>query len=50
MVMLGAASAHLILQEENLKKFIRELFQARGDKVVDINLRAFDLGRDSAAG
>ena len=50
MVMLGAASAHLILQEENLKKFIRELFQARGDKVVDINIRAFDLGRDSAAG
>lgn len=50
MVMLGAASAHLILQEENLKKFIRELFQARGDKVVDINLRAFDLGRVSAAG
>ncbi len=50
MVMLGAASAHLILQEENLKKFIRELFQARGDKVVDINLRAFDLGRISAAG
>lgn len=50
MVMLGAASAHLILQEENLKKFIRELFQARGDKVADINLRAFDLGRDSAAG
>lgn len=50
MVMLGAASAHLILQEENLKKFIRELFQARGNKVVDINLRAFDLGRNSAAG
>lgn len=50
MVMLGAASAHLILQEENLKKFIRELFQARGDKVVDINIRAFDLGRVSAAG
>ncbi len=49
MVMLGAASAHLILQEENLKKFIRELFQARGDKVVDINIRAFDLGCDSAS-
>lgn len=49
MVMLGAASAHLILQEENLKKFIRELFQARGNKVVDINLRAFDLGRNSAS-
>jgi indolepyruvate ferredoxin oxidoreductase beta subunit len=49
MVILGAASAHLILQEENLKKFIRELFQARGDKVVDINIRAFDLGRDSAS-
>ncbi len=48
MVILGAASAHLILQEENLKKFIRELFQARGDKVVDINIRAFDLGCKAA--
>ncbi len=49
MVMLGAASPHLILKEENLKEFIRALFQARGDKVVDINLKAFDLGRDASS-
>lgn len=45
MVMLGAASPHLILKEENLKEFIRVLFQAKGEKIVDINLRAFELGR-----
>jgi indolepyruvate ferredoxin oxidoreductase beta subunit len=49
MVMLGAASGHLILQEENLKAFIRKLFQPRGDKVVDINLKAFQLGRSAAS-
>lgn len=48
MVMLGAASGYLILQEENLKAFIRKLFQPRGDKVVDINLKAFQLGRAAA--
>jgi indolepyruvate ferredoxin oxidoreductase beta subunit len=48
MVMLGAASAHLILEEESLRQFIRELFNPRGEKVVDINLKAFQLGRDAA--
>jgi indolepyruvate ferredoxin oxidoreductase beta subunit len=47
-VMLGAASVHLILEEKNLQEFIRELFKPRGDKVVDINLKAFQLGRDAA--
>ena len=50
MVMLGAASVHLILEEKNLQEYIRELFKRRGDKVVDINLKAFQLGRDAAAG
>jgi indolepyruvate ferredoxin oxidoreductase beta subunit len=50
MVMLGAASVHLILREENLKVYIRELFLQRGDKVVNINLKAFELGRDAATG
>lgn len=45
MVMLGAASVHLILEEKSLQEFIRELFEPRGDKVVDINLKAFQLGR-----
>ncbi len=48
MVMLGAASNYLILDEKNLKKFIRVLFQSRGEKVVDINLKAFELGARAA--
>lgn len=47
-VMLGAASPHLILEEANLKEFIRVLFAPRGEKMVDINLKAFDLGRSRA--
>jgi indolepyruvate ferredoxin oxidoreductase beta subunit len=47
MVMLGAASPHLILEEANLKEFIRVLFEPRGDRMVEMNLKAFDLGRTS---
>ena len=49
MVMLGAASPHLILKEESLREYIRALFDPRGEKVVDINLKAFQLGRDAAS-
>jgi len=48
MVMLGAASLHLILSEKNLKKFVRVLFEPRGEKIVEMNLKAFDLGREAA--
>ena len=48
MVMLGAASVHLILEKKSLEEFIRELFKPRGDKVIDINLKAFQLGRNTA--
>jgi len=48
MVMLGAASPYLILAEETLKEYIRALFEPRGEKVVDVNLKAFQLGRDAA--
>ena len=47
MVMLGAASPHLILEEADLKEFIRVLFGPRGDRMVEMNLKAFDLGRSS---
>lgn len=47
-VMLGAASPHLILEESNLTEFIRVLFAPRGDKIVELNLEAFDLGRAAA--
>jgi indolepyruvate ferredoxin oxidoreductase beta subunit len=48
MVMLGAASPYLILSEKNLKKFVRVLFDPRGEKMVATNLKAFDLGRHVA--
>ena len=48
MVMLGAASVHLILEKKSLEEFILELFKPRGDKVIDINLKAFQLGRNTA--
>ena len=48
MVMLGAASSHLILEEINIREFIRVLFAPRGEKMVEMNLRAFDLGRSAA--
>lgn len=48
MVMLGAASPNLILHEKNLRDHIRILFAPRGEKLVDINLKAFQLGRDAA--
>jgi len=48
MVMLGAASPHLILEEANLREFIRVLFALRGEKMVEMNLKAFDLGRTAA--
>jgi len=49
MVMLGAASNYLILDVKNLKKFIRVLFQSKGEKIVEINLKAFALGAKAAA-
>jgi indolepyruvate ferredoxin oxidoreductase beta subunit len=48
MVMLGAASPHLILEEANLTEYIRVLFAPRGDKIVEMNLKAFGLGRAAA--
>ncbi len=49
MVVLGAASSYLILKRESLERFIRALFERRGEKVVEINLEAFRLGREAAS-
>ena len=48
MVMLGAASPFLVLKRESLVEFIRVLFQPRGEKIVEINLKAFELGSEAA--
>ena len=49
MVMLGAASGDLIVDEALLKDHIRALFLPKGEKLVEINLEAFRLGREAAA-
>lgn len=48
-VMLGAASSRLVLGEESLKRFIEVLFKARGENIIQANLKAFGLGRAAAA-
>lgn len=47
-VMLGAASPRLAVTPESLRAQITELFSPKGQKIVDINLKAFELGRAAA--
>ncbi|MDX9977988.1 MAG: indolepyruvate oxidoreductase subunit beta [Candidatus Cloacimonadales bacterium] len=46
MVMLGAASAFMDIKVDELRTAIRDIFERKGDKVVDSNLKAFDAGLD----
>ena len=48
-VMVGAASPWLPLEEPTIEACIGEGFAAKGDRVVDANLRAFRLGREALA-
>ena len=48
MVMVGAASAYLPVEEKHLLVAIEELFSRKGEKVVKINSNAFQAGRDTA--
>jgi indolepyruvate ferredoxin oxidoreductase beta subunit len=47
-VILGAASALLLPRPETLLAFVRILFEKRGDKILEANLKAFELGRRAA--
>jgi indolepyruvate ferredoxin oxidoreductase beta subunit len=47
-VMLGAAAKHLIVAEASLKDYIRVLFEKRGERILEANLKAFELGRQAA--
>jgi indolepyruvate ferredoxin oxidoreductase, beta subunit len=49
MVMVGAASHRLPVKVETLEHFIETTFAAKGEKVVEINRRAFRAGREAAA-
>ncbi len=44
MVIIGAASSVLPVSLSSLKAAVEQLFSAKGKDVVDVNLRAFDLG------
>jgi len=46
-LMLGAVSGYLPFDPESLKNAILDRFRARKPKLVDINARAFERGRES---
>ena len=48
-VLLGAASGLLPIPEETLRGCVADFFQAKGEKVVELNVRAFELGASAAA-
>ena len=47
-VMLGAVSVFLDMDPELLRNVICENFARKGDAVVEMNLKAFEAGREAA--
>jgi indolepyruvate ferredoxin oxidoreductase beta subunit len=47
-VMLGAASLFLILDTHELEHAITAIFAAKGEKIVESNIKAFHIGRNAA--
>ena len=47
-VILGAASAFLMIPEADMRAFVEQFFERKGRDIVDKNLVAFDLGRAAA--
>ncbi|MCL2064177.1 MAG: indolepyruvate oxidoreductase subunit beta [Candidatus Cloacimonetes bacterium] len=45
-VMLGAASEFMTIEIEDLKDAIKKVFGSKGDKVVEMNLLAFEKGKE----
>lgn len=45
MVLLGALSHFLPIPVGIMQKWVKALFEAKGEKVVEMNLKAFDLGQ-----
>jgi indolepyruvate ferredoxin oxidoreductase beta subunit len=48
MVIVGAASHLLPVKLETIEKFVRSRFAAKGEKVVETNIRALQAGREAA--
>jgi indolepyruvate ferredoxin oxidoreductase beta subunit len=49
MVMLGAAAYLIPLDAETLEQYIGRLFQAKGEKIINTNIKAFRAGARSGA-
>ena len=47
MVMVGAASTFLPLPQKTLESAITSLFSRKGEKIVEMNIKAFRSGRDT---
>lgn len=47
-VMAGAASSLLPISPETFRAQIKRVFKAKGERIVEINLEAFDMGREAA--
>ncbi len=47
-VMVGAASKLLPFTPESLQRAIRQTFGGKGDRVLEMNLKAFEAGRQAA--
>lgn len=48
MVLLGAASPFIKLEAEKIEEGIRSVFGAKGEKIVEMNIKAFRAGRKYA--
>ncbi len=47
-VMIGAASDLLPFEDDLIKKVIADLFKRKGDRIVQMNLDAYDLGKQAS--
>ncbi|MCK5154368.1 MAG: indolepyruvate oxidoreductase subunit beta [Spirochaetales bacterium] len=45
MVMVGALSAELEIRKESIIEAVKENFASKGEKIIEANLKAFELGR-----
>ena len=48
MVILGAATPFIELNTEKIEAGIKRIFSKKGDKIVEMNLKAFRAGRQFA--
>ncbi len=47
-VVLGAASHHLPIKVETFHNAIQQIFSKKGDKIINLNIEAFNAGRQAA--